>query len=73
MGIMDTLQICGKCCIPMDVVDPCIDVVNPCTDVVNPCMVLLVTVNKDLRAKKNPCSACGPTVILTVYGLINGF
>jgi hypothetical protein len=41
-------------------------------DVVNPCMVLLVMVNEDPRVKKNPCSACGPTVMLTVYGLENG-
>jgi hypothetical protein len=56
----------------MDVVDPCIYVVNPCMDVVNPYMVLLVIVNKDPRVKKkNPCSACGPTVILTMYGPTN--
>jgi hypothetical protein len=42
-------------------------------DVVNPCMVLLVMVNKDPRVKKNPCSAYGPTVMLKVYGLANGF
>jgi hypothetical protein len=49
---MDTLKICLKYCIPIDVVYPCMDVVNPCMDVVNPCMVLLVMVNKDLREKK---------------------
>jgi hypothetical protein len=42
-------------------------------DVVNPCMVLLVMVNEDLRVKKNPYSAYGPTVMHKVYGLANGF
>jgi hypothetical protein len=51
----------------MDVVDPCIYVVNSCMDVLNPCMVLLVMVNEDTRVKTKPCSACGPTVMLTVY------
>ena len=62
--------------------DPCIDVVNPnpcmdvedldpCMDVANICMVLLVMVNKNMRVKK-PYSACGPIVILTVYGSTNG-
>ena len=59
----------------MDVVDPnpCMDVVDPdpCMDVVNLCMVLLVMVNEYPRVKK-PCSACGPTVMLTVYGLVDG-
>jgi hypothetical protein len=49
------------------------DVVDPCIDVVNLCMVLLVMVNEDPREKKNPCSVCGPTVMLTVYGPTNGF
>jgi hypothetical protein len=56
----------------MDVVDPCIDVMNPCMDVVNPCMVLLVMVNEDPRVKTKPCSTCGPTVMLRVYGPENG-
>ena len=47
----------------MDVAD-----LDPCIVVANLCMVLLVMVNKNPRIKK-PCSACGPTVILTVYGL----
>ena len=51
--------------------DPCIDVVNPCMDVVNPCMVLLVMVNEDPR-EKNPYISCGPTMMLTVYGMENG-
>jgi hypothetical protein len=55
----------------MDVVDPCINLVNPCMDVLNPCMVLLVMVKKDMRVKKS-CSAFGPTVIFSVYGLTNG-
>ena len=59
----------------MDVVDsnPCMDVADPdpCMDVANLCMVLLVMVNKNLRVKKF-CSACGPTMMLTVYGLANG-
>ena len=59
----------------MDVVDPnpCMDVADtdPCMDVANLCMVLLVTVNENLRVKKL-CSACGPTVILTVYGSADG-
>ena len=36
-------------------------------DVVDPCMVLLIMVNEDPRAEI-PCSACGPTVMFTVYG-----
>ena len=59
----------------MDVVDsnPCMDVIDPdpCMDVTNLCMVLLVMMNENLRVKK-PCSAYGPTMILTVYGLIDG-
>ena len=59
----------------MDVVDPnpCMDVANPdpCMDVENLCMVLPVMVNENLRVKK-PCSAYGPTVMLTVYGLADG-
>ena len=59
----------------MDVVDPnpCMDVVDPdpCMDVANLCMVLLVMVNESPRVEK-PCSACGPTVMLTVYGSIYG-
>ena len=59
----------------MNVVNPnlCIDVADsdPCMDVPNLCIVLLVMVNENLRVKK-PCSACGPTVILTVYGLTDG-
>ena len=50
----------------MDVADP-----DPCMDVANLCMVLLVMVNENPRVKK-PCSACGPTVMLTVYGLADG-
>ena len=45
------------------------DVVNP-MDVANLCMVLLVMVNENPRVKK-PCSPCGPTVMLTVYGLVD--
>ena len=56
----------------MDLVDPCIDVVNPCMDVLNPCIALLVMVNKDLRVKRKSCSACGTTVMLTMYGPTNG-
>ena len=59
----------------MDVVDlnPCMDVVDPdpCMDVTNLCMGLLVMANENLRVKKS-CSACGPTVILTMYGLVDG-
>ena len=47
----------------MDVADP-----DPYMDVANLCMVLLEMVNKDLRLEK-PCSSCGPTMILIVYGL----
>ena len=52
----------------MDVVNP-----NPCMDVANldQCMVLLVMVNENPRVKK-PWSSCGPTVILTMYGLADG-
>ena len=50
----------------MDVVDS-----NPCMDVANLCMVLLVTVNENPGVEK-PCSACGPTVMLTVYVSTNG-
>ena len=50
----------------MDVVNP-----NPCMYVANLCMVLLVMVNENPRVEK-PCSACGPTVMLTVYGLADG-
>jgi hypothetical protein len=57
----------------MEVVDPCIDVVNSCMDVVNPSMVLLLLVNEDPRVKKNPCSACGPTMMLTMYVPTDGF
>jgi hypothetical protein len=49
------------------------DVVGPCIDVVNPCMVLLILVNEDPRVKKNPCTSYGTIVMLTVYGLANGF
>ena len=59
----------------MDVVNPnlCIDVSDsdPCMDVANLCMVLLVMVNENPRVKKL-CSACGPTVMLRVYGLVDG-
>ena len=82
MSNMDTLQNFKKCCRPIDVVDPCMDVVNPnpcmdvadldpCMDVPNLCMVLLVMVNGYLRVEKS-CSTCGPTVMLTVYGLADG-
>ena len=58
----------------MDVVNPnpCMDVADsdPCMDVANLCMVLLVMVNGNLRVKKS-CSACGPTVMLTVYGVVD--
>ena len=50
----------------MDAVDS-----NPCMDVANLCMVLLVMVNENPRVEK-PCSAYGPTVMLTVYGLADG-
>ena len=50
----------------MDVADP-----DPCMDVANLCMVLPIMVNENLRVKK-PYSACGPTVMLTVYGLVDG-
>ena len=40
-------------------------------DVANLSMVLLVMVNENPRVEK-PCSACGPTVMLTVYGLADG-
>ena len=59
----------------MDAVDPnpCMDVADPdlCMDVANLCMVPLVMVNKNPRVKK-PYSACGPTMMLTVYGLADG-
>ena len=59
----------------MDVVDsnPCMDVEDPypCMDVANIYMVLLVMVNKNTRVKK-PCSACGPTMKLTIYGSVDG-
>ena len=59
----------------MELVDsnPCMDVADPdpCMDVANLCMVLLVIVNDNLRVKK-PCSSCGPTMMLTVYGSIDG-
>ena len=59
----------------MDVVNqnPCMDVADsdPCMDVTNLCMVFLVMVNKNLRVKK-PSSACGPTVMLAVYGSVDG-
>ena len=53
--------------------NPCVDVVDldPCMDVANLCMVLLVLVNENLRVKK-PCGACGPTLMLTVYGPTDG-
>ena len=50
----------------MDVVNP-----NPCRDVENLFMVLLVMVNGNPRVEK-PCSTCGPTVMLTVYGSVDG-
>ena len=50
----------------MNLADP-----DPCMDVTNLCMVLLVMVNGNPRVEK-PCSACGPTVMLTVYGSANG-
>ena len=60
----------------MDVVNPnpCMNVADPdpCMDVGNLCMVLLVMVNEHPRVE-NPCSACGRTVMLTVYGSIDGF
>ena len=56
----------------MDLVNrnPCMDVADPdpCIDVANLCMVFLVMVNENPRVEK-PCSACGPTVMLTMYGL----
>ena len=59
----------------MDVVDSktCMDVADsdPCMDVANLCMVLLVMVNENPRVEK-PCSACGPTVMLTVHGSVDG-
>ena len=61
----------------MDVVDsnPCMDVADPysCIDITDPnlCMALLVMVNENPMVKK-PCSACGPTVMLTVYGSVVG-
>ena len=59
----------------MDVVDPnpCMDAADPdlCMDITNLCMVLLVMVNEYLRVEKS-CSACGPTVMLIVYGLADG-
>ena len=59
----------------MDVVDsnPCMDVADPnlCMDVANLCMVLHVMVNENPRVEK-PYSACGPTVMVTVYGSENG-
>ena len=59
----------------MDVVDsnPCMDIADPdpCMDVANLYMVLLVMVNENLRVKK-PYNACGPTMMLTVYGLADG-
>ena len=44
---------------------------DPCMDVANLCMVLLVMVNENPMVEK-PCSACGPSMILTVYGSANG-
>ena len=59
----------------MDVVNPnpCMDVadLDPCMDVTNLCMVLLVMVNKNMRVEK-PYSACGPTLMLIVYGSVDG-
>ena len=59
----------------MDVVNPnpCMDVadLDPCIDVSDLCMVLHVMVNKYPRVEK-PCSTCGPTVMLTVYGSTDG-
>ena len=59
----------------MDVVNPnpCMDVAdsNPCMDVANICMVLLVMVNEDPRVEK-PYSVYEPTVILKVYGSVDG-
>ena len=59
----------------MDVVDsnPCMDVADPdpCMDIANLCMVLLVMVNENTRVEK-PYSSCGPTVMLTVYGSVDG-
>ena len=60
----------------MDVVDPnpYMDLadLDPCMDVANLFMVLLVMVNKNMRVE-NPCSAYGPTMMLTVYGSVDGF
>ena len=50
----------------MDVADP-----DPCMGVENLCMVILVMVNEDPRVE-NPCNACGPTMILIVYGSTDG-
>ena len=50
----------------MDVVNP-----NPCMDIENLCMVLFVMVNGNPRVEK-PCSVYGPTVMLTVYGSVDG-
>ena len=59
----------------MDVVNPnpCMDVSDSdlCMDVANLCMVLLVMANENSRLEK-PCSACGPTMMLTVYGSADG-
>ena len=41
-------------------------------DVVDPCMVLLIMEIEDPRVEK-PYSACGPIVMLIVYGPTNGF
>ena len=58
----------------MDVVDPnpCMDAadLDPFMDVANLCMFLLVMVNEYLRVEKL-CSACEPTVMLTVYESAN--
>ena len=50
----------------MDVADS-----DPCMYVANLCMVFLVMVNDNPKAKK-PCSACGPTMMITVYGATYG-
>ena len=59
----------------MDIVNPnlCMDVADsdPCMEVANLCIVLHVMVNENPRVEK-PCSACGPTVMLTVYGSTSG-
>lgn len=53
--------------------NPCMDVadLDPCMDVANLYMVLLVMVNENPRVEK-PCSTYGQTMMLTVYGSVDG-